>query len=247
MKNAMLLFVLYIIAVGNWIRGGGPSPSGGGIMTGDGGGSYILVEDNILVNPGQYGLAIASGTHIMILNNLVYGKRLPFANVGLYVWNQYDSECADNIVQGNMINYTNRDGVSNPCWNAGNCPNMLFDNQCGADIDSTILPEQILTVVLKNKPISTKDYALRQNYPNPFNPATTITFELSKNAFITLDIYNSFGQNVCSLIGHELSAGSHVVEWRGVDQDGQTVSSGIYFYRMSTGEFSQTRKMILMQ
>lgn len=236
-----------IQVIGNWIRGGGPSESGGGIMTGDGGGSYILVEDNILVNPGQYGIAIASGTHIMIMNNLVYGKQLPFANVGLYVWNQYDSECADNIVEGNIINYTNKDGVKNPCWDAENCPNTLFNNQCGADIDSTILPEQILTAVLKNRPISTNGYALRQNYPNPFNPATTITFDLPKNAFITLDIYNSFGQKACSLISHELSAGRHVVEWGGVDQDGQTVSSGIYFCRMSAGEFSQTRKMILMQ
>jgi len=236
-----------IQVIGNWIRGGGPSESGGGIMTGDGGGSYILVEDNILVNPGQYGLAIASGTHIMILNNLVYGKRLPFANVGLYVWNQYDSECADNIVEGNIINYINKNGMKNPCWNAENCPNTVFNNQCGAAIDSTILPEQILTAVRKSLPHPASHFSLHQNYPNPFNPATSIRFELAEDAVVNLSIYNSSGQKVYSLLDDRCGAGTHVIEWTGMDQDGRPVSSGVYFCRMNTKEFSQTRKMILMQ
>ncbi len=72
-----------IQVVGNWIRGGGPSGSGGGIMVGDYGGSHILVKDNILVDPGQYGIAISSGTGISIKNNKIYAKQQSFTNVGL--------------------------------------------------------------------------------------------------------------------------------------------------------------------
>src|ERR1035437_2217979 len=128
--------------IGNWIRGGGPSTSGGGIMCGDNGGSYFLVQNNILVNPGQYGIAIASGTNLIINNNKVFAKKQSFTNVGLYVWNQYSTNCNTNTVSNNQINYTNSSGTSNGCWNSGNCGTVigLNTNNCDATIDSTILP-----------------------------------------------------------------------------------------------------------
>ena len=89
-----------IQVIGNKIRGGGPSGSGGGIMTGDGGGAYIVVRDNVLVDPGQYGIAIAGGHHIQILDNKVFGKRQPFTNVGIYVWNQSKAPSHDHTVKG---------------------------------------------------------------------------------------------------------------------------------------------------
>jgi len=60
---------------GNWIRGGGPSTSGGGINIGDYGGSYQITENNILVNPGQYGIGISGGNNMIMRNNKVYGKK----------------------------------------------------------------------------------------------------------------------------------------------------------------------------
>ena len=69
-----------ILIRNNTFRGGGPSSSGGGIMTGDYGGGYIIVENNVLVDPGQYGIASAGGSDISILNNKIYGKRQPFTN-----------------------------------------------------------------------------------------------------------------------------------------------------------------------
>jgi len=133
--------------IGNWIRGGGPSASSGGIMLGDNGGSYIIADKNILVNPGQYGIAISSGTNIQITNNKIYSKSQRFTNVGLYVWNQYHSSCALNIVSGNMINWTNSKGRKNHEWNKGNCGpvNGWKSNLTGAKIDSAILPLAIIT------------------------------------------------------------------------------------------------------
>ena len=97
-EDAISLFITNGIAgdpiqvIGNWIRGGGPSTSGGGIMTGDEGGSYVTVQDNILVDPGQYGITISSGHHIIISNNTIYAKQQSFSNIGLSAYNQYPAE-----------------------------------------------------------------------------------------------------------------------------------------------------------
>jgi hypothetical protein len=68
----------------NLIIGGGPSDSGGGIMLGDDGGSYQLAKGNILIDPGQYGIGVASGNNMTIADNLVYARKQPFTNVGIY-------------------------------------------------------------------------------------------------------------------------------------------------------------------
>lgn len=135
-----------IQVVGNQIRGGGPSGSGGGIMTGDGGGSYILVQDNILVDPGQYGIAIAGGDHIQIISNRVYGKQQAFTNVGLYVWNQYTPPCNSHTVSGNQVRWFNSSGVENPCWNGSNCGSIAGwdDNDWHANLDEMLLPDILL-------------------------------------------------------------------------------------------------------
>jgi hypothetical protein len=85
------------------------------------------------------------------------------------------------------------------------------------------------------------------NYPNPFNPVTTISFELATAGFTTLDIYNIAGQKVNSLINNEVSAGAHQVIWNGTGKDGQTLSSGMYFYKLISGDISLTSKMVLMK
>ena len=136
----------YIQVKGNWIRGGGPSNSGGGIMTGDAGGSKILVENNILVDPGQYGIAISSGDSIEIIENIIYAKEQSFTNVGIYVWNQYQPSCSNHRVFGNQVNWINNNGLTNHKWNGNNCGPIIdwTSNFWGANIDSTILPAEIL-------------------------------------------------------------------------------------------------------
>ena len=86
------------------------------------------------------------------------------------------------------------------------------------------------------------------NYPNPFNPTTTISFSVTQtSSFVTLDIYNIKGQKVKQLVSDQLSAGQHSVIWQGIDDNNKPVSSGIYFYKLKTGDFEKTKKMILMK
>lgn len=136
-----------IQVIGNRIRGGGPSISGSGIMTGDQGGSYILVKDNILVNPGSYGITIASGNHISIKNNKIFGKKQTFTDVGLSVWNQYYYDCFSDTIMNNEVNFTNKRGVLNNFWNGGNCGEIIgwSTNFYNPNLTASILPA-ILTI-----------------------------------------------------------------------------------------------------
>lgn len=106
---------------GNTLEGGGPSKSGSGIMTGDSGGCYIRVKDNVLINPGNVGIGIAGGTNIEVLHNTVYSEQTDVSNVGIYVWNVASPECHSHTVRDNMVKWTNKDGKLNPAWNAGTC------------------------------------------------------------------------------------------------------------------------------
>jgi hypothetical protein len=88
---------------------------------------------------------------------------------------------------------------------------------------------------------------LDQNVPNPFNPTTSIEFSLVEAADVTLRIYNASGQLVRTLVDGHRAANAHTVSWDGRDSRGQTVASGVYFYRLNAGAFVQTRKMVLLK
>ena len=116
-------------------------------MLGDQGGAYMIAQDNILVNPGQYGIAIASGTNIQVLNNKIYSAQQLYSNVGLYIWNQYNTSCSLNTISGNQVSWKNSAGIENDSWNAGNCGPVSnwTTNICNAPIDASLLPAQIIT------------------------------------------------------------------------------------------------------
>jgi len=88
---------------------------------------------------------------------------------------------------------------------------------------------------------------LAQNYPNPFNPMTRIVFGLSGPAHVSLKIYDASGRLLRALVNDERRAGRYEETWDGRDSSGRVVSSGIYFYRLSAGNFESTRKMILVK
>jgi hypothetical protein len=85
-------------------------------------------------------------------------------------------------------------------------------------------------------------YKLLQNYPNPFNPATTISYEIPKTSFITLKVYDILGRQVKTLVNKEMNSGSYETKF-----DASSLTSGIYFYSLQAGSFSQSKKMILLK
>jgi hypothetical protein len=88
---------------------------------------------------------------------------------------------------------------------------------------------------------------LFQNQPNPFNPSTTIRYYLPEACRVKLDVFGVQGWRIATLIETKQGKGSHAVEWRGLDESGNTVSSGIYFYRLTVGKNTLSRKMVLLR
>jgi len=90
-------------------------------------------------------------------------------------------------------------------------------------------------------------YSLDQNFPNPFNPTTSIEYSLPQPAHVTVDIYTVLGQRVRSLVDRQQTAGTHSVIWDGTNASGESVATGIYFYRIQAGEYAATKKMLLLK
>lgn len=91
------------------------------------------------------------------------------------------------------------------------------------------------------------EFALAQNYPNPFNPQTTIEYSVSKVSQVVLKIFNNNGEQVNSLINEVKYPGNYSAIWYGSDNNGNKVSSGVYYYQLSLDGISQTKKMILLK
>jgi hypothetical protein len=90
-------------------------------------------------------------------------------------------------------------------------------------------------------------YSLDQNYPNPFNPNTLIKYAIPKQSNVTIDVYNILGQKVVTLYDGEKPPGFYSITWNSLNAAGSTVASGIYFYKISAGEFLDTKKMVLIK
>ena len=90
-------------------------------------------------------------------------------------------------------------------------------------------------------------FKLNQNYPNPFNPTTSITYEVQHESNVNLIIYDLLGNEINTIINEYKQAGQYIVNWDGTDNTGQSVSGGIYFYKLQAGDFTQTKKMVLLK
>ena len=90
-------------------------------------------------------------------------------------------------------------------------------------------------------------FILHDAYPNPFNPSTTISYQLEDAGMISLAVFDINGRLIKSLVSGKQSGGAYTVEWKGNDNSGQMVSAGLYFYRLSVDNGSQTRKMLLLK
>ena len=107
------------------------------------------------------------------------------------------------------------------------------------DFDGTQNESKIINVEVSSQP---KEYSLSQNYPNPFNPSTTIEYSIPEGGNVKLVVYNSLGEEVAVLENNFEEAGSYKINF-----DASKLSSGIYYYRLNSGEFSSIKKMIILK
>ncbi|MCX6165408.1 MAG: T9SS type A sorting domain-containing protein [Ignavibacteriae bacterium] len=88
----------------------------------------------------------------------------------------------------------------------------------------------------------TLTYTLKQNYPNPFNPTTNISFSIPKSEFVKISIYNEIGKEIETIVNENLNEGSYTVNY-----NASKLSSGVYFYKISSGDFNETKRMLLIK
>jgi photosystem II stability/assembly factor-like uncharacterized protein len=112
----------------------------------------------------------------------------------------------------------------------------------GGKIMNTITGGQTLIGISNNEKMFNPDFELYQNYPNPFNPVTNIQYDLPKNVFVSVKIYDLLGREIKTLVNEYKNAGSYIVNFNGSE-----LSSGIYFYRIQAGSFVQVKRMGLIK
>lgn len=116
-----------------------------------------------------------------------------------------------------------------------------YNNQYYYEVYSTGISSK------NNEGIFKPDFKLKQNFPNPFNPTTTINFSLENESSITLEIFNTTGEKVKTLFQGIEKAGLHSIVWNGSDNFGNQLPTGVYFYRLNTKDFAETKKLIILK
>ena len=95
--------------------------------------------------------------------------------------------------------------------------------------------------------LSPHAWKLSHNYPNPFNPATTINYSVRRRAHVDISIYNLLGQKTSTVVNEVKTAGQHIATWDGKDHNGEPVATGVYFYQIKAGDFTESKKMLLLK
>ncbi len=206
------------------------------IVAGSSDGKYFALNTDLTWN--QLDLNFTSNSLIKDIASVNYGIGIEIGAVSENEMVCINSNCtpgdrflfADQIT--NRLNYfmtAQKRGTANIIKLTGTLGSGILKQVSAAGINEEVssLPEK---------------YLLSQNYPNPFNPSTNISFELPKESYTTLEIYNALGEKVSTLVSKNLTAGSYKYEW-----DAKKFSSGIYFYRINTNEFNSTKKMMLLK
>jgi carboxypeptidase family protein/type IX secretion system substrate protein len=175
---------------------------------------------------------------ILDKNNLPLNNAYVYANndnktYGYAITNSKGEYTINNIPTGNYTISANR--VSNQTSEQ----NVVLDMNGLTNINFSL--DKIKPVQMNNN-ITPLKYNLSQNFPNPFNPSTKIKFSISASSMVTLNVFNSAGQEVASLVNGQQSAGSYEIFF-----DASTLSSGVYFYKLTAGSFTETRKMTLIK
>jgi hypothetical protein len=207
----------------------------------------------IAVNPLEITMELADNITteaiVQVENNggydLIYALTIEEVN-GAVTWLELDHDF-------NIINPSSNDEVTLFIDTTGleegtYIANLLFMHNDPSQED--IIVEITLNVVpvSADEDITLLIPILGDNYPNPFNPQTTISFSITDDiATTSLVVYNSKGQKIKTLINEVLHIGSHKIVWNGLDESGNNVASGIYLYKMRSGNYSAVKKMIMLK
>lgn len=199
-----------------------------------GGGSALYKTEDVgstwssVIYPGFYGVNDINFFDVNTGFLVGYNGRAAYSTDGGIVWNADYSP----LVSGEL-----------------NSADFISDFLvCTVGDDGTVFIYKIgETVGIENNLVTITDYKLSQNYPNPFNPETMITYSIPLQSQVELIIYDVRGRHVATLVNSLQTSGSHAVTWSGMDDKGNSVSAGVYFYQLTGENYRSTGKMLLLK
>ena len=153
----------------------------------------------------------------------------------------YAYDAYNNLVLFTMMDFY-QNSVWLPCdevWSVTNGSNYFYYSGYEVRISYKLTD---VTGISANKPDIPTNFSLGQNYPNPFNPSTSISFSIPTKSFVKLKIYDLLGREIATIANEELSAGTYTRQWNAAG-----LSSGVYFYRLQAGNFTETKKLNLLK
>jgi len=215
-----------------------------GFITGDG---KLMIGNNVTFNiySWQKGLFLSYDS-----NNprLVWGEHPTFGSSANYnIYRKIDTSAWSLIAQTTSLEYTDTEMLINIPGDLA--PNLFYkilasSELPGYDTSNTVQAsaEKGKNKITANNEIAELSYSLDQNYPNPFNPETRINYDIKENGLVQLTVYNILGQTIKELVNEIQSAGSHSVNFNAAD-----LPSGVYIYKLKSGDYLSSRKMLLVK
>ena len=190
-----------------------------------------------MISPDTMGAALlvfdGDITATLLQQHVTFGSVFDSGQTRVLIWGFAGYSDTMFFAQGPLISYTG----------SGQLVEVRTATRRGDKVNTVL---DISTDIFDNPDNLPKDFALRQNYPNPFNNETVIEFDLPRASEVKFEIINILGQVVYD-VSSRYSAGSHTIYWDGSSNLGQTVGSGVYYYRITTGDFVSSKKMILLK
>ena len=193
--------------------------------------------------PQQIDITIYDRSQTMSPNDEVYAFNPNNRMYTHFIHKPYDESSLDNYLDESVLTWNLVWWETN--WVLGDTIDFIYDLPIGSNDVFQFTPSEVLKS--SNEKLIPINYSLSQNYPNPFNPKTKIQYSIPKNEHVKLIIFDMRGRQVRQLINTKIQAGNHFALWDGKNQLGENVSTGVYFYRLSTKAFSKNRKMILLK
>ena len=187
---------------------------------------HIERSENPLQRIYLLAILVTGFSHIAFTNNFETNARMS-ASVASITVKQYAAEDSAIVFRYSAVLY---DGVTN----------AQLDSVFSDSTNTVVFPNITTGGIVKNGSNVPSGFLLEQNYPNPFNPSTIIRFTVSGTENVSLSIFDILGRKIATLVDQKLAVGSYQVTWS------PNVASGVYFYRLQSGKFSETKKMIAL-
>ena len=212
------------------------------VVSNEGGSNHAFIWDIRDLNNIVQLSELVPYENSMVHNALIKGDSLYLAHyrAGVIVYNIADK--SNPVEVGHYDTYPASGLSFQGCWNV--YPYFESGKIIGSDMASGLYVLQMGTVtgIDPVSTISPDEYWLSQNYPNPFNPETKITFNIPVSGFVSLKVYDNLGREVQTLVKEERTSGAYTIEFKS-----DNLNSGVYFYKLQSGSFSETRKMVVMK